>query len=936
MAERFSTTFWRTSPVPSLIAFVILPAFVFQPALAFQNVQPAKSALERRGLYHASVHGRFVSPAGEPIAGVHVQLNAGRVRALPLADVVTGPDGRFSFRDFSSPYMPDLSWYPPELWLRGGSALMVETGTDVDAGTIRLRPDTIIRVAVEIVGDARAPRNNITSNLPLAANLEPTVVLQSNSQPGPRVVAQRIGSNLVLRQIPFDDGNLEVSLYRNGKSEKYRARLHIDRGRRDQLFHLRLLRNTAKPQNQYSSVGEMEVSEGLLPPVALEREFRASGRILAPDGTPVEGAFVGLNDFFFHRATPQWTVSSARGGFQFTYTATECGEPSVSYGSTDYWFLPLDPTLTASTCEERWRGPRDLTMQEATRLQIKVDAVSASNFRAYWWHDSFGWQKFSSLQPWISAADLGEKRVKIEADGFLPAVKTLELAYANGLDARKAPESITAEFRLDRATRRELLVLGNGEALSGATVDLEEIVDLAKDQRQFLETYQTPADGRIRLAGGPDQMVEVFVYADGYEPRRAIWNPGSALTLGLVPRSATLSFAASSSATMARVREAGRANAVRTVILNTTRASTLTVATGSFDVTFYGNQGSVTGYQRVDVAAAQTKGVDEAVDQRPRVTVRYPADGWHADISESVPHGGATGWSVMLSVGGTLTFTDKPATLEREAGREAVFRLSHAGRMHIEIRRAGQTLSLWRDIDARPGESITLDVPPATANLKGSMSSYQGNLGFSIHGWAGPRMQLISDDSIGWSATEYLPARDGTDGDFTVKGIPAGHYHVYQHLIGESKAFATPTGRQTQYVGPIAAWGGVPVTLEAGKTAHLRDFIEYPFQGLRLRITDQAGRPLDHGTVRIRDRMSESWRQVEENPARLEEPSDPIPYPAAARLVSGAATLPRVRAGWLDLLVELDSGAVYSFTTPVAPGQELRLTVPGASVVRRK
>jgi hypothetical protein len=74
--------------------------------------------------------------------------------------------------------------------------------------------------------------------------------------------------------------------------------------------------------------------------------------------------------------------------------------------------------------------------------------------------------------------------------------------------------------------------------------------------------------------------------------------------------------------------------------------------------------------------------------------------------------------------------------------------------------------------------------------------------------------------------------------------------------------------------------------------------------------------------------MSESWRQVEENPAQVEQAAHPIPYPPAARLTGGDATLPSVREGWLDISVELDEGAIYGFTVPVSPPNELALTLP--------
>jgi hypothetical protein len=160
-----------------------------------------------------------------------------------------------------------------------------------------------------------------------------------------------------------------------------------------------------------------------------------------------------------------------------------------------------------------------------------------------------------------------------------------------------------------------------------------------------------------------------------------------------------------------------------------------------------------------------------------------------------------------------------------------------------------------------------------------------------------------------------------------MNGIPPGSYHVYQHLIGEAKSF-TYGNTTTPYTSPIAAWGGVPVKIDANTTAELKDFIDYAYGDLQVRVIDHDGRPVEHATVRIRDRMSDSWRQVEENPNQLEQAAHAIPYPAAARAAAGRVTLARVREGWLELAVERDSGAIFNFTVPVSPKNELTLKLP--------
>jgi hypothetical protein len=163
---------------------------------ALQVQVPSKSALERRGLHHANIRGRFISEAGEPVPRVHVQMNAGRPRALPLVDVVSDADGNFEVHDVNSEYMPDLRWYPPERWLSGARAILSESGDNIDAGTIALQPNTVIRVEVEVVGGPPIEDRD----------RRPNIILQGPNQ-FQRIVAESAGNLQVLRQITFDRRN---------------------------------------------------------------------------------------------------------------------------------------------------------------------------------------------------------------------------------------------------------------------------------------------------------------------------------------------------------------------------------------------------------------------------------------------------------------------------------------------------------------------------------------------------------------------------------------------------------------------------------------------------------------------------------------------------------------------------------------------------------
>jgi len=247
-------------------------------AHAFQVIQPARSPYERRGLYHATVHGRIVSRSGQPVAGVHLQLSAGRPRSLPLVDVVAGADGKFTMADVNSIYPPYLSWFPPEEWLEGGVSLVGESAADVDIGTIRLSPATTIRVAVELTGGARVKPDN----------REPFVILQEKDALWSRIVADNIGSEQVVRGVSFEDGTWEVSLFTGSLTEEYTAPFHAQLGRRDQKFTLRLLRDTVTGADQYTRQGKMEVSESLVPPTAVTREFTVVGKVDFPRGIPIQ------------------------------------------------------------------------------------------------------------------------------------------------------------------------------------------------------------------------------------------------------------------------------------------------------------------------------------------------------------------------------------------------------------------------------------------------------------------------------------------------------------------------------------------------------------------------------------------------------------------------------------------------------------------------
>lgn len=848
-----------------------------------------------------------------------MELNAGRPRVLPLVDVVTGPDGFFTTPEVNSIYPPSLSWFPPDQWLDGGIPVVGESGADIDVGVIQLTPATVIRVRVELVGGA----------LLGSRHGEPMVGLQPKSENTLPVSAERVGTDLVLRGVSFSDGNWSANLYNGSKLEQYTAPFHLEPGDQKRNFTLRLLRDNLTPAEGYFLKGRMEVSGSSDFPTAAAPDVAMTGKVVGPDGSPVEGAIVSDFSIPIRRTRRQWMLTGPSGEFRLTYRAGECTPPSVSYGDSDYWNLFFSkPTLRELPCEQWLQSPQTIVMPAPSRLSIDVSGIDPSAVHASWWSDSFGWQAFSSLRPWISAWSFPMPRIRVVADGYLPMSHDLAFSYFDPAKG-KPPAQLPIKFQFDNTVRRTLSVVAAGRPLSGVTVDVESIANLDSDQRVLLGTWRLPTDGHLELLGAGDQMVEAFVYASGFEPHREIWNTNVPLVIELKERSSTLEFAASSSAVIARIRNAESPGEVHTAMLSNDKPTHVRVAPGIYDITCYNARGETVGYERL--AVANSGAADCSVDRRPRLTVSFPDDGWNLSVTESTPRGASTGWAVMLAVPGLPDFHGPAFTVVNESKTGTTVALSYAGRWHVEARLRNQSMSLWRDIDVQPGASISVAVPKETGTLKGSMRTYGGGLERSEHGFAGPRMQLIADHPNQWSVTEYIPPRDARQGEqkhhFTLAGIPAGDYHLYQHLIGESKNWIY--GKLSEaYTSPIDAWGGIPVKLTAGATTQLRDFIEYPREDVHILVTDAKGNPVDHATVRIRDRMSESWRQIAENPFQLEQAAHPIPYPAAARLIGGQATLPRVREGWLDLFVELDSGAAFEFTATVSAKRRVTLTLP--------
>jgi hypothetical protein len=905
---------------PLLVAAALLS--LGMQAAAYQTAVAApsrKSALARRGLHHANISGRFIDGAGRPVPGVRVQIDTGLPRELPAAEAVSDAAGRFRFADLSTTTTPGIRWFPPERWMPEALTVAGESFADIGFGDIRLSANTIVRVALELVGGP-----------PLGGRSHISVVI-AGSQSQPRIVGRESNGIYTLTNIPFREGKWDISVGGQGRSESYSAPVVLEEGQRDQFFVVRLMRDTAKKRSSsdYSYEGQMEAFPSFSPEQPSLKTLSARGRVLAPDGSPMAGVLASTSGFFLDPTAARWTFTDAGGRFELEYSDYGCREPLFSYGESETW-SSLERADFEIPCDKRWAAAKDVTIPSATKLILKPSGIEPEPTVARWWHPALGWRPFGTLQPWVSLrAWRNQPVVALAAEGHMPVVRRLALPDVNAAKGEKPPPNTEADFPFDFSTPRVLRVSSRGTPVRGATVDLELILDLASDKRVPIGTYRTDSNGRLALSGEADREIEAFVHAAGYGPARLIWRTGIQARVDLSPRTARLTLPSMRPGYVARIWRVGEIGGVRTVRADHGKVPEAMLEAGSHDVLLYGDNGQVRGYRRVELKAGEVRGLDFQVDERPRLIVRYPEDGWTAAVSDSTPGGMPVGWAISSTFGRQFTIQDVPAVLERETPSESVFRISRSGRFHVQVSRTNPDQTWWREVDLSPGAVITLDVPKGNATLRGSMRTYDGGVGFSHHGWAGPRMQLIADRPDGWSVTVFMPTRDGKD-TFTLSGLPSGSYSVHQHLIGTQKTYRGEPGKEESYTVPLDAWGGIPVVLSDGVAAVLNDFIEYPFRACAVKVTYADGSPVDGAVLRVRDRMSDSWRRVAEAPTTLANASHPIPYPPAARVVRGAASLPAIRAGRLQLLLEMDDGTVIPIDTDVDPAAGLTVRLPSS------
>ena len=101
----------------------------------------------------------------------------------------------------------------------------------------------------------------------------------------------------------------------------------------------------------------------------------------------------------------------------------------------------------------------------------------------------------------------------------------------------------------------------------------------------------------------------------------------------------------------------------------------------------------------------------------------------------------------------------------------------------------------------------------------------------------------------GWDITVPMPAR--FEDDFFELALPAGSYHLFQHLIGEPYA-GKHEGRATETYRPVYGYGGIPVRIRREEILRLPDFEESPLHPLEVEAVDHTGVPVKPGLCKNR------------------------------------------------------------------------------------
>ena len=648
-------------------------------------------------------------------------------------------------------------------------------------------------------------------------------------------------------------------------------------------------------------------------------------RILGPGGAPLEGIFVTA-------ALPGFavgaSVSDPDGHFEF-----RDDEEARAVNGPYAWYL--GGLLSLSRHEVSGADGRvrlSVQADDHTGFEVKIAGVARKEARLSWLCGN-RWISVSSLGSW-APRHRSPSIIRLEAPGWLPQVRWLEETQDDS-EEEELKKPVIVEFSLDSRTERSLTIRDTSGPIPGAHVDVDQVAGGEHSGRLPLGSWRTDDTGRLTLKGRLDRegYVQVYIYAEGYEAATSLWNPGEHRKIVLEKHSARVQVPEMPKGHRLRLLRSGAGEAAR-VLYGQGAPVEIVLAPGDYDAIFLDESNRVRRMRQFRLEKDQVATVPAEGDDRPTVTARVPAkwgDRWGAfALRTTVPSGpfSSEAWSTDYP---SFEMVEPPSQEERISPRQIRVTLSGTGRHTLRVWSADLPYTLSREVVVGAGATLELDVPPIEAILIGSMRSYGGGKGISpAHGWAVPRLILLarggSDVPEGWDITVPMPER--FEDDFFELALPAGSYHLFQHLIGEPYT-RTHERRAIETYRPVYGYGGIPVRIRREEILRLPDFEESPLNLLEVEAVDHTGVPVKSGILSIRDRMAEAWRQVELEGSTPAVAADRIPMPPERILDdNGRATFPAVRQGHLELRLLSGSDLVHHFSVAAHPGKVLRLQLP--------
>jgi hypothetical protein len=284
-----------------------------------------------------------------------------------------------------------------------------------------------------------------------------------------------------------------------------------------------------------------------------------------------------------------------------------------------------------------------------------------------------------------------------------------------------------------------------------------------------------------------------------------------------------------------------------------------------------------------------------------------------------------TKWQIHTQRGGPLprralvAEVDKIATATT-ADREFVLRVPITGRHTLLLGNDKDDVRWFREVVLRADGDYSIELPRQQVGVTGNVVAYPESWsdGFAMHGIVGPRLVLEpeKDTVLGLMVALPEPAK------FTLRVPAPGNYTVHHHLY--------ETGRLWSEKGHS---GGSPLAVTIDGKGDLGDLGLGSAHSITMRIVDAAGVPVN-GQLRVRDRMFEAWSFDLRQNTTLDDADDPIPTPPTGRVANGVGKLPRMRAGRVQFVLDLDDGRSVFFARDIDPSREVEAKLPFAVPMR--